>query len=40
MDDRKDTPIVKAVTEKPKPGETPATPPDDLGISIQDTSVK
>lgn len=37
MEERKDTPMIKAITEKPKAGELP---PDDLGISIHDTNVK
>jgi hypothetical protein len=37
-DDRKDTPVVKRITEKAQPGEIPKQP-DDLGISINDTTV-
>ena len=36
LEDRKDTPVVKRITEKAQPGEIPVKP-DDLGISISDT---
>jgi len=37
-EDRKNTPVVKRITEKAQPGEIP-TQPNDLGISIGDTNV-
>jgi len=36
LDERKDSPVVKRITEKAQPGEIPVKP-DDLGISISDT---
>ncbi|MEI7436278.1 MAG: hypothetical protein WCL16_05680 [bacterium] len=38
LNERKDTAIVKRITEKAQPGEIPAQP-SDLGISIGDTEV-
>lgn len=37
-EERKNTPVVKRITEKAQPGEIPAQP-NDLGISIGDTNV-
>ena len=37
MEAHKDAPVVKRVTELPKPGEVPDAP-DDIGISIDDTN--
>lgn len=36
-EDKRDNPVVKAITEAAKPDEIPSKP-DDLGISIQDTN--
>lgn len=36
---RKNTPVVRAITETPKPGEIPSQP-NDLGIDINDINVK
>lgn len=36
-DPRKDAPVIKEITELPKPGEIPKQP-DDLGISIDETN--
>jgi hypothetical protein len=37
LEQRKDTPVVKRITEMPKKGEIPDKP-DDIGITIQDTN--
>ncbi len=39
LEQRKDSPVVKRITEKAKPEEIPAQP-NDLGISIGDTNVR
>ena len=39
LDQRKNTPVVKRITEAAKPGETPKQP-GDLGISVEDTNTK
>lgn len=38
LEEHKDSPVVKAITEKAKPEEIPAEP-DSLGISIEDTNL-
>ncbi len=39
LDDRKNAPVVKRITEKAQPGDIPAQP-NDLGISINDINVR
>jgi len=39
LEDRKNAPVVKRITEKAQPGDIPAKP-DDLGISIGDMNVR
>ena len=39
LDQRKNTPVVKRITDAAKPGETPKQP-GDIGISVEDTNTK
>ena len=39
LEEHKDAPVVKRITDKPAPGEQPKAP-DDIGISIEETNKK